>query len=197
MKVKASKFLVWYTSELMALIKVKERARMSFIKHGRDKSSVFYKNFCTPRAEVKTAQKECHSDFVQRISHEIKGNPKRFWSYVKTLKNSSAFTSSIYFNGVESTSLKDIVRSFSQYFESAFSVSSEDTFPYCPRIDVPILHLPVVSAEEMKQKIFSLDLALDMIMFFPFFSSNVLIHYVNHSLKFLICTSAMGNTRSF
>ena len=153
----ASKFPHWYSVGLIALIKEKEQARRAFLRNGRDKNWDYFKNFSALRSQINVAQKACHANFVERISDEMKDNPKRFWSYVKTLKKSSDFPSFVTYNGVESSSLKDIVQVFCKYFESVFSAYSNDTFPSCPRVDVPVFRVPEVSANDMKRQILSLD----------------------------------------
>ena len=83
--IKPSKYPYWYKSELIALIKEKERARKTFIKSGRNKNSESFKNFCVLRADIETMLKECHADYVKQITCDIK--VKRFCTYVKSLKS--------------------------------------------------------------------------------------------------------------
>ena len=114
---------------MISLVKEKERVRKRFVKNGRDKASDDYKTFCVLRSDVKAMQKSCHASYVKRVSEGIKDNPKRFWSYVKTLKKSPSIPDIITFNGCEHSSLRDIAQAFCKYFESVFIVHDEHVLP--------------------------------------------------------------------
>ncbi|MEL7308274.1 MAG: reverse transcriptase family protein, partial [Pseudomonadota bacterium] len=101
--------------------------------------------------------KSCHTTYVNQVTQEIRVNPKRFWSYVKTQKSTSSLPKIMSFNSFEYTSLCDIVRIFCKYFESVFTVHEKEVYPHCPRFDTPLFHLPKVTADEMKKEILSLD----------------------------------------
>ena len=93
-KYNACKFPHWYNSELIALIKEKERARKRFTNCRRDKFFDAYKSFCVLRNEVKNLQKKCHTEYVRQVGSDIKTNPKRFWSYVNSQKLPALFRKS-------------------------------------------------------------------------------------------------------
>ena len=113
--------------------------------------------FCSLRANVKAMQKECHSTYVRQVSQEIKVNPKRFWSYVKSQKCLRSLPKAMSYKSVEYTSPRDIVRAFCKYFESVFIFHDNDILPSCPRLDTPSFRLPRVSPHEMKKEILALD----------------------------------------
>ena len=158
-KLKSShKFPSWYNSELISLIKDKEHARKLFIRAGRDKNSDAYRSFSSLRADVKALQKACHADFVRNVSEDIKANPKRFWTYVKSLKSSSSLPKVMTLNSFEYTSVKEIVQAFCKYFESMFSVNDNNiSFSCYPMCDTPLFQLPKVSPAQMKKEILALD----------------------------------------
>ena len=83
-KLLKSKFHYWYNSELITRMTEKEHARKLFVKSCRDRESDAYLKFCSLRANVKRMQKDCHTAYVNQVSHEIKDNPKRFWTYKVT-----------------------------------------------------------------------------------------------------------------
>ena len=155
-KTRNSKFPYWYSKDLIALIKEKECARRTFVKTGRNKDSDAYKIFSSLRSEVKAMQSFCHTNYVKQISDNIKDNPKRFWSYVKSLKNSKTLPSVMIYNGDEITTLRDIAKAFCQYFESVFSTNTT-VLPECNMYDVPSFRLSHVTPKEMKAEILSLD----------------------------------------
>lgn len=157
-KFKYSKFPCWYSKELISVIKEKERVRKLFVKTGRAKDSEEYKKFCALRCEVKTMQKYCHASYVKHVSQDIKNNPKRFWSYVKSQKKSSTIPNVVTYKDCEHSTLREIAQAFCRYFESVFIVDSgSNVLPESNARDVPMFRLPVVSAEQMKVEILALD----------------------------------------
>ncbi|MEL7308158.1 MAG: reverse transcriptase family protein, partial [Pseudomonadota bacterium] len=156
-RIRDAKFPYWYTKELINLIKEKEVARRKFIKTGRNKESNDFKVFCSLRSDVKAMQKACHSNYLQQIGTNIKENPKRFWSFVKSQKSSKSLPSVITYNSCEYTSLRDIVKVFCQYFESVFSIDNKTALPPCCAKDVPLFRLPHVSADQIKAILVSID----------------------------------------
>ncbi len=156
-KISNRKFPYWYNKELIALVKEKERARKAFVIGGRNKDSHEYLIFRTLRSDVKSMQQACHNDYLKQVSENIRQNPKRFWSYVKSLKGSDIIPSVMTYNNCEFTSLRDITAAFCRYFESVFLVNSNIVLPECRMFDVPLFRLPHVSPEEMKTVILSLN----------------------------------------
>ena len=156
-KFNASKFPHWYNSELIAVIKEKERARKDYLASGRDRGSEAFTNFCALRADVKKLQKKCHADYVIQVSEDIKNNPKRFWSYVKSQKCSNSLPQVFVYKDILYSSLRDIATAFCQYFESVFVIPRDDLLPNCVFYDVPQFRLPKVSAEKMRAELLALD----------------------------------------
>ena len=51
--INARNFPYWYDKELITLMREKERIRINYVKHARDKSSVYHIKFCALRKELK------------------------------------------------------------------------------------------------------------------------------------------------
>lgn len=145
----------WYSAELIALIKEKERMRRRYRATGGDKTSEEFLKFRRLRSEVKMFQKQCHADYVQRVGNEIKCNPKRFWSYVKSLKADKQIPNVITHNNSRLTTSRDIAKAFCDYFESVFIVTP-DVLPVCKQHNGPLFRLPGVTPEKMKMEILKL-----------------------------------------
>lgn len=152
---KPRKFPYWYSAELISLIKAKQHAHQAFVRTGRDKTSSAYQNFSQIRIEVKSMQRKCHLDYVEKVENDIKLNPKRFWSYVKSLKNSPTLPNVMSFENTQHSTLKDIAMAFCKYFESVFVLPTND-LPECVAHDVPLFKLPIVTPDRMKSAILSL-----------------------------------------
>ena len=159
--VKASQYPLWYNSEIISLIKDKESCRKKFVKSGRDKESVYFKLFKRLRTQVKSMIKVLHDDYLADIGSAIKSNPKRYWSYVKSLKATSRFPSEMFLNNVVFSTTADIVNGFNLFFKSVFKPKSYmrplNLLTHLINTDVPIFKIPLISSEEMKQKLLNLN----------------------------------------
>lgn len=73
--------------------------------------------------------KSCFNDYIYRVENSISSNPKVFWSFIKTMKNSSTLPERTIYHGVVSDSKQDIVNSFSTYFKSVFETPVDSDLP--------------------------------------------------------------------
>ena len=151
------KFPHWYSRTLINTIREKEHAHKRYTKHGRDTNSEAYRTFSRLRTEVKSMQKLCYMEFVQDVGENIKHNPKRFWSFVKSQKSSRILPKVMNYRGVDQSTLKDILYAFSKYFESVFLIDDGTNLPFCNMIDVPQFKLPTITPTLMKNEILALD----------------------------------------
>ena len=159
--VKANKYPLWYNSELISLINDKELCRKKFIKTGRDKDSVYFMLFKRLRTQVKVMIKVLHDDYLIDVGTAIKNNPKRFWTYVKSIRASSRLPIEMCLNNVMFSTTIDIVKGFNLFFKSVFKpksfmrpLSSLLNLIYT---DVPIFNIPTISTEEMRKRIIKLN----------------------------------------
>ena len=94
---------------------------------------------------------------MTKVGSDIKSNPKRFWTYVKSLKCSSTIPSVMTYDNREYSSFRDIAKAFSQYFQSVFTVSSVAILPNCITYDVPSFCVPHVTPDQMRDHIQALN----------------------------------------
>ena len=95
---------------------------------------------------------------MHEVGNDIKQNPKRFWSYVNSRKNSNSLPKVMFYNNTEYSTLCDIVKAFCQYFQSIFIVHNDSLLPQCPILTVPSFRLPLVTPVAMRAELLSLDL---------------------------------------
>ena len=103
--IRAHKYPSWYNHELIQLIKDEYKSRKKYINSGRDKLSDAYRKFCNLRAEVKKLQKFLYTEYISSVCTDIKDNPKRLWSFVKSKRSSSTVPSKVTYNSINHYSI--------------------------------------------------------------------------------------------
>ena len=154
--INTKKFPYWYDAELITLVKEKELYHKAYIRNGRNVLSDDYTKFCDLRKNIKYKQRHRIVEYSGEIGNEMKTNPKRFWGYVKSLKQSKSLPPVMSLNGVDYCSLYDIVNKFNVFFKSVFKCNSDDV-PSCPLSDAPRFILTPTTPEEMLDLLKSLD----------------------------------------
>ena len=155
-KISSKSFPVWYDAELISLVNEKERVHKHYVKTGRDKLSPHYARFCFLRTDIKRKQKLRYTQYKKDISSQMKSNPKRFWSYAKSLKSSNSIPNVMFYGNTTLNSYNEIASGFNSFFKSVFMQDASD-FPFSPHRDVPMFHIEKITVEEMKNMLLSLN----------------------------------------
>ena len=156
--IKVHKYPSWYNHELITLIKQKFKWRKKFVKGGRDVLSFAYKQFSKLRAEVKQMQKHLYTEYISSVCHDIKENPKRFWSFTKSKRSSSSIPSKITYNSNTYSTVRLIATAFNNYFKSVFI--NDEPLKDChfiPFKNAPVFRIPPLTYEEVRDKLKSLN----------------------------------------
>ena len=147
----------WYSYELIKKIKHKEKLRSKYIKRGRDVSSPEYACYSAVRAEAKRMKRSDNDEYVLSIGGDMKQNPKRFWTFVASLKKSGSIPEAMTYNNDNLTSYHAIVKAFAAYFKSLFLFSDADTLPHCPYRDVPKFKMTHITPEDVIDVLSEID----------------------------------------
>ena len=138
----------WYDKSIITIVKQKFRAHREYVRQGRDKSLSAYQRFCELRKEVKMLQKLKFKEYIDNIGEQMKSNSKRFWTYVKSLKNMSSLPQVMHYKETELKSYVDIAIGFNLFFKSVFQENS-DNIPPCKFRDTALFRIRPISANEM------------------------------------------------
>lgn len=84
------KYPFWYSKQLIAKLKSKERARTKWKRSNRDDHYEYYSRL---RAETKSGIEFCYQQYINDLQNNIKDNIKLFWSYTKKKKQSNTYPS--------------------------------------------------------------------------------------------------------
>lgn len=123
---------VWYSQELIKLIKEKAKAHRNWKKYN---NKIEYQTFSNLRAKVKQLEDSCYDAYIIMSQNRIKLCPKLFWSYVKSKrKNNSDYPKQMFYNDNKLSSEKEICSAFNEFFCKNFSTPtllSINNLPSC------------------------------------------------------------------
>ncbi|XP_063901620.1 uncharacterized protein LOC135121244 [Zophobas morio] len=79
------------------------------------------------RAKIKTETHKVYTEYVNKLNAEINSNPKCFWSYLNSLRNTTSIPPLMKLDDWESEDPQAIVNKFATYFSTAFSLPSNNS----------------------------------------------------------------------
>lgn len=112
-----SKYPVWYSSQLIKLIKKKIKVHKKWKCYNRLSD---YVKFSELRKKTKELSKDCYNLFISRAETNIKSNPKLFWAFIKSKKSVGGIPDTLYFRGSHASDGQSIANLFNSYFHSVF-----------------------------------------------------------------------------
>nr|CAH7714539.1 unnamed protein product [Callosobruchus chinensis] len=118
------KYPVWYTDDMIKLVKEKARWHRKF---QRTKNMNYYQEFSRLRNVFKQKVKEAYTLYIQKIQDEIKLEPKLLWSFIHNKNNTSRIPSIMSDGEVFHTDPESIVNAFADFFKSMFDLPENPT----------------------------------------------------------------------
>lgn len=148
---------VWYSRELIRLIKEKAKAHANWKRHN---NKFEYQIFSELRANVKRLQNSCYKSFIRYSEDKIKSCPKLFWSYVKSKrKNNANYPKLMFYEQKCLSDEKEICLAFNEFFCKNFSIPSVGRITTFPEkiISTDTLHTINISEDFVKTLLRSID----------------------------------------
>ena len=156
--IRVQKYPMWYTRDLISLIKQKYKWRKKFIQCGRDTLSIAYKHFSSLRADVKRVQKYLYTEYISGVCADMKINPKRFWSFSKSKRSSSSIPNAVTYNSRTYSTIQQIATAFNKYFQSVFILNKPmEICNDIPFSNVPTFRMPPLTYDEVREKLKNLN----------------------------------------
>lgn len=112
-----SKYPPWYKSPLIKILKEKAKFHTKFKKY-RNLSD--YQSFIILRQRAKDIERDMFDNYIAKIESDIRDNPRAFWRYVKSRKQSCSYPSVMQFGQVTSSDGDVICDMFVNCFRSNF-----------------------------------------------------------------------------
>lgn len=125
---------IWYSPALIKVIGEKSRAHKRWKRFNNPSD---YETFSLLRSRQKYMQVKCHNDYTNIMQREIKNNPKKLWSYIKSRRSNSHFPCQLEYRNNTFNNGQTICEGFNEYFASVFSTpashydSIELAPPFC------------------------------------------------------------------
>lgn len=117
----------WYSRALIKIIKEKIKIHRQYKRH---KNPIDYLSFSILRQRQKVIQDSCYKTFISNSETNIKKNPKLFWKYIKSKRNSSSnYPNIMNFDDRILEGEKDICSAFNEFFHKNFTQPSAN-YPY-------------------------------------------------------------------
>lgn len=117
MGVKRRRFPVWYTPEIIAAVKKKQRLFRVFKSTHSELASQDFKRL---RSLVKKLIVDAYSVHSRALESGIKSNPKKFWSFVQSKKGTSRIPGEMHMDDNVLTSPQAIVDAFATFFSDVY-----------------------------------------------------------------------------
>lgn len=145
--VHAGDYPVFYSNDLISLIKRKERVRLSI--KGEDcplARARLELDFVELRKAVKAGIKVCFDDYVKNCEEKIKSNSKCFFAFTKSLRKTNTLPNCMTYLDEEASSRSSICNLFATYFNSVYNptVDTASEVAYDP-----FAHQSVTNSEDM------------------------------------------------
>lgn len=115
----SGKYPYWYSSDLIGLLRRKERARTKWRRSGSHED---YATYSDMRRLAKASAGLAYDEYIRNLQNDIPRNIKLFWSFSKNKRATNTYPSELSFNGIKSSSAVEISGFFAQYFMSTYSV---------------------------------------------------------------------------
>lgn len=114
---KRSRFPFWFSNEVKALLKKKEKAIYRWKKNQSDPLYCIYSEL---RSKCKELIKACHSSYIGRLQANIHDNIKLFWAYAKSKRQSNSYPTMFTHSELTAADFQGICELFAMQFKSTF-----------------------------------------------------------------------------
>ena len=130
------KFPPWFDRELRTALRSKETASRRMKRSGSDAAAA---EFCEKRREFKNMSDLRYREYLQSLTNDFKTNPKRLWSFLKSVKGGKAGIHVLFDeNGAETMDDVQKANILNSEFASKFTDSRIATLPDICAHDLPM-----------------------------------------------------------
>lgn len=110
----------WFSSDLIKMLKKKEKLRQ---KWKEQKTRESYEKYSNLRAQCKNSIISCQRQHIQHLQANIKKNTKLFWAYSKSKRKTNSYPTAIQYQNTLANTPNDVSQVFSTYFQSTFTTA--------------------------------------------------------------------------
>ncbi|KAF9823374.1 hypothetical protein SFRURICE_010509 [Spodoptera frugiperda] len=118
---------VWFTRDLISLLKEKEKIRQKSRKFNNPRDKI---EFDILRNRCERLMRSCYTKYIGSIECNLKKNPKLFWSYIKHKRSGTGIPTTMHIGQqFASSNSSDIANLFATHFSSIYTNSSKTIPP--------------------------------------------------------------------
>lgn len=114
-------FPTWYSTDLIRLIREKDRARRKWKRSASDDD---YGHYSELRARSKQLISDCYGKFLIHLQNNMSSNMKIFWSFTKSKRQTNTYPNELLYNGTRSSHPTSMCQMFADYFQTTYSGGS-------------------------------------------------------------------------
>lgn len=116
--ISSSSYPPWYSCSLKKLLKEKYKYNKRYQVYG---NMADLDTFRLLRTRAKRLEQECYNNYIKRTEDAIVRQPKKFWSFVKSInRGSNSLPSKLYYEGRSADTGQGVCNLFASYFQSTF-----------------------------------------------------------------------------
>jgi hypothetical protein len=120
------KFPVWFSYELKQLIIEKKKAHVLYKCSGE---LDHYEYFAQLRELCKVCSRNCYDAYVNGVASEIDSDPRRFWSYINSLRKVTALPEKMSLDGAVGMKGCEISNLFADFFSTVYKKYDNPVLP--------------------------------------------------------------------
>ncbi|XP_063924694.1 uncharacterized protein LOC135138647 [Zophobas morio] len=129
--IRGSRYPVWYTKELISMIKHKSAL---WRKYKRYKLDMYLDQIRQLRKQIKYEIRSEYKKFIKSAEDNLRADPSKLWSFIDMKKNSSRIPGNMKYKESELNTAQDIVEAFASYFSSVFENGHSNTTTICDSV---------------------------------------------------------------
>lgn len=148
------RFPPWFDAEVRHALRAKETAHRN---NTTSPSPENYAVFSRARSFFKSVANSKYRAYLNSLVSDFRDNPKRFWTFIKSLKSSRHTPPILVTEGRTYSSSLERANLFNKVFASKFSNPHVSTIPNCPTFNIPNLSQFQVPRGKIETLLASID----------------------------------------
>ncbi|XP_045463755.1 uncharacterized protein LOC123673311 [Harmonia axyridis] len=117
-KLRTRRFPHWYTSELIKLIRMKERCHQRYKRYNRAND---FDQFRSLRSIIKSRTKILYRNFISSAERSISDDPRSFWAFIQDRKGYTRIPGVVKDGDISYSSPAGVVGAFADFFGSVYA----------------------------------------------------------------------------
>lgn len=110
----------WFSGDLRSLTFEKKKAHSKF---KRTRLMADYQHFSFLRARCKFLSRKCYSNYLTKVSGQLKQNPRYFWRFSEESRKIKGFPKNMFLDHMSGSSTKEMADLFARSFSSVYCKS--------------------------------------------------------------------------